>query len=403
MDAEDFRPTHVVPHGGLAAWEAPDVSLPTAPLDPLLPVRLLELRGDWGRILCANGWSAWVDGRLLVAVPQSPPAAGRPTARTADPRPLLARAAQALERYREAVDDLAEGRIDGETLRQRMHGVRVGAVVDGDAMWLYEAEHERWVYADGRTASTFAVSGPPVATDRTSGEGGTASGASGSEPGSGAGTGTGTAGTAGTAGGYGTGGGYGTSAAPVVPTAPGAQPTGGTGAPPPPAAGTAGVPPAAAAGGPPSVPPAGGAGGTAAAGPPVAGAPVVPDGPVAPATVPPGTPTGPPPTQGLTAPVAPDTRPADPAPAGPAPSGWTPAGTGPSEPSPPPPPPPDPGTAPTRTAEADWPQGALVVGHEPAEGPPRTGGPPPHRHQGGDGEDREEGEEGGASRPGERR
>ncbi|MEV4194167.1 hypothetical protein AB0J65_22645, partial [Streptomyces toxytricini] len=74
----EFRPTHVVPQSGMPAWEEPDVSRPTVPLDPFLPVQLLSRRGEWGQILCANGWSAWVDGRLLVAVPQPPPTGGRP-------------------------------------------------------------------------------------------------------------------------------------------------------------------------------------------------------------------------------------------------------------------------------------------------------------------------------------
>ncbi|MFI1016866.1 hypothetical protein [Streptomyces sp. NPDC020965] len=162
MAGEDFRPTHVVPYDGLPAWEAPDVSRPTEPLDPLLPVRLLDRRGDWGRILCANGWSAWVDGRLLVPVGHSPPPSGQPLARTADPRPLLARAEEALGRYRQAVDELSNGRIDGETFRSRTRGLRVGAVVDGEGVWLYESEHERWVYGDGTRLATFAVPAGPV-------------------------------------------------------------------------------------------------------------------------------------------------------------------------------------------------------------------------------------------------
>ncbi|MGW6455760.1 hypothetical protein ACWF94_07485 [Streptomyces sp. NPDC055078] len=163
MTIEDFRPTHVVPREGLPAWEAPDVSRPTEPLDPLLPVQLLDRRGDWGRVLCANGWSAWVDGRLLVAVPQNPPASGLPLARTADPRPLLGRVAKALDQYRRAADELADGRIDRETFRRRTRGLRVGAVVDGESVWLYDAEHERWVYADGGRTSTFAAPSDPAA------------------------------------------------------------------------------------------------------------------------------------------------------------------------------------------------------------------------------------------------
>lgn len=160
----DFRPTHVVPRDGLPAWESPDPGLPTTPLDAFLPVRLVDRAGDWGRILCSNGWSAWVDARLLVSVPEDPPAAGRPLARTADPKPLIARAEDALGRYRRAAEELAGGRADGETFRRRTRGLRVGMVVDGESLWLYDAEHERWLYCDGAGLSTYAASsGPSVA------------------------------------------------------------------------------------------------------------------------------------------------------------------------------------------------------------------------------------------------
>ncbi|GAA2252118.1 hypothetical protein GCM10010232_45440 [Streptomyces amakusaensis] len=161
MAAEGFDPTHVVPGSGLPAWEAPDVSRPTEPLDPLLPVRLIDRYGDWSRILCANGWSAWVDGRLLITVGREPPAPGLPPARTADPRPLLTRVEETIARYRRAADELAAGRIDAESFRERTRGLRAGAVVEGDSVWLYDAEHERWVYADGAGATAFAVSSEP--------------------------------------------------------------------------------------------------------------------------------------------------------------------------------------------------------------------------------------------------
>ncbi|MBV7697862.1 hypothetical protein [Streptomyces sp. TRM70350] len=160
-----FVPTHVVPHDGLAAWETPDVSRPTVPLDPLLPVQLTERRGDWGRIVCHNGWSAWVDGRLLVPVPQSPPMAGAPPTRTTDPRPLLARVKESLGRYWLAMEDMAAGKADGETFRQRTRGLRAGMVIDGDAAWLYDAEQERWVYCDGTRIDTYAVSSAPSADE----------------------------------------------------------------------------------------------------------------------------------------------------------------------------------------------------------------------------------------------
>ncbi|WJV50234.1 hypothetical protein [Streptomyces flavofungini] len=166
MTTADFRPTHVVPQDGLPAWEAPDADRPTTPLDALLPVQLVDRLGDWGRIVCANGWSAWVDGRLLVAVPQAPPAAGHRLARTADPRPLLARAGDALTRYRRAAEELAGGTADGESFHRRTRGLRVGVIVDGESVWLYDAEHERWVYCDGARLSTYAAGeGPSVHGD----------------------------------------------------------------------------------------------------------------------------------------------------------------------------------------------------------------------------------------------
>ncbi|MFD4370843.1 hypothetical protein [Streptomyces sp. NPDC058486] len=165
----EFRPTHVVPRGGLSAWQVPDPGYPTVPLDAFLPVRLMDRTGDWGQVLCSNGWSAWVDARLLVAVPDDPPAAGPALTRTADPRPLIARAEDALGRYRRAVDELAAGRADGETFRRRTRGLRVGMVVDGEAVWLYDAEHERWVYCDGVGLTTYAANSPPSRKAETPG------------------------------------------------------------------------------------------------------------------------------------------------------------------------------------------------------------------------------------------
>ncbi|MFI9056521.1 hypothetical protein ACIGXQ_18610 [Streptomyces anulatus] len=170
MATPAFRPTHVVPPDGLPAWESPDVARPTDPLDALLPVELRDRRGDWAYVACSNGWSAWVDGRLLVSVPQPPPAAGQPLARTADPRPLLARAEESLTQYRRAAQDLAEGRSDGEGFRQRTRGLRVGMVVDGESVWLYDAEHERWVFCDGTRLSTYAAQAGPGAAGPASGE-----------------------------------------------------------------------------------------------------------------------------------------------------------------------------------------------------------------------------------------
>ncbi|ARF59822.1 hypothetical protein B1H19_31665 [Streptomyces gilvosporeus] len=145
----------------MAAWSAPDAARPTVPLDPLLPVQVVDRRGDWALALCSNGWSAWVDGRLLLSVPRDPPAAGAPPARTADPRPLLGAVESELARYRRLVEELAAGRLDGESFGSRTRGLRVGVVVDGDAVWLYDARHERWCYCDGVSLETYAVTAGP--------------------------------------------------------------------------------------------------------------------------------------------------------------------------------------------------------------------------------------------------
>ncbi|MEV3988717.1 hypothetical protein AB0J57_07380 [Streptomyces sp. NPDC049837] len=158
-----FRPSHVVPAEGLPAWEAPDPGRPTVPLDPFLPVQLLDRVGDWGQVLCSNGWSAWVDGRLLVSVPPDPPAAGQPMGTASDPRPLLARAEEAVGRYRRAAEELAAGRLDGETFQRRTQGLRIGLVVDGEALWMYDTRRERWLYCDGARLGTYATSGGPSA------------------------------------------------------------------------------------------------------------------------------------------------------------------------------------------------------------------------------------------------
>ncbi|WP_018541132.1 hypothetical protein [Streptomyces sp. MspMP-M5] len=190
MTAPDFRPSHVVPPDGMPTWAAPDAARPLVPLDPLLPVQVVGRHGDWALARCSNGWSAWVDGRLLLSLPHGPPAAGQPTARTADPRPLLAAVEDALSRYRQGVEELLAGRLDREGFAERTRGTRIGAVVDGDAVWLYDARHERWCFCDGASLVTFAV------TDEPSADGAAEAGAAGAGDARGAGDGGGLPGEA---------------------------------------------------------------------------------------------------------------------------------------------------------------------------------------------------------------
>lgn len=65
-----WTPGHKVPPQGMQAWAAPDPSgAVVATLGGHLPVQVAEMRGAWARVICSNGWTGWVDGRLLVAGP----------------------------------------------------------------------------------------------------------------------------------------------------------------------------------------------------------------------------------------------------------------------------------------------------------------------------------------------
>jgi hypothetical protein len=64
--APEWAPTHVVPAGGMVAWQAPHPSAPqTAQLQPGLPIQVVERLGAWARVVASNGWWGWVDGRML--------------------------------------------------------------------------------------------------------------------------------------------------------------------------------------------------------------------------------------------------------------------------------------------------------------------------------------------------
>ncbi|MEK2490405.1 hypothetical protein WN990_12630 [Kitasatospora purpeofusca] len=165
MDEFGFRPTHVAPPDGLPSWAAPDPAQPASPLDPLLPLQLLGRAGDWAQVLCSNGWTTWVDGRLLLSLPGAPPAATGPPARTADPRPALAEAEGGLARYRSLLEDLAVGGVDLETFRDRARGLRIGLVVDGERLWVFDPVHDRWSYCDGLQLHTYAVGDRPRLPD----------------------------------------------------------------------------------------------------------------------------------------------------------------------------------------------------------------------------------------------
>jgi hypothetical protein len=64
--ASQWVPSHSVPPQGLSAWSAPDPSGPVvANLAPGLPIQVAEVRGAWARVICSNGWTGWIDGRII--------------------------------------------------------------------------------------------------------------------------------------------------------------------------------------------------------------------------------------------------------------------------------------------------------------------------------------------------
>ncbi len=65
--APAWYPTHRVPDEGMAAWAAPNPSLPPiVTLGGRLDLLVVERAGDWARVVAVNGWTGWVDGRRLV-------------------------------------------------------------------------------------------------------------------------------------------------------------------------------------------------------------------------------------------------------------------------------------------------------------------------------------------------
>lgn len=65
-DTADFVPTHVVPSAGMPAWASPDpAAAPVATLAGGVELRVVGETGAWARVVAANGWEGWVDGRSL--------------------------------------------------------------------------------------------------------------------------------------------------------------------------------------------------------------------------------------------------------------------------------------------------------------------------------------------------
>ena len=65
--APAWLPTHLVPRGGIPAWSTPDPRRqPIAVLPERTELIVLAWTEDWARVGAENGWTGWVDARLLI-------------------------------------------------------------------------------------------------------------------------------------------------------------------------------------------------------------------------------------------------------------------------------------------------------------------------------------------------
>lgn len=66
---QGFVATHVVPPAGLEARAEPDPAQPvSAALAAGVELQLMQQSGDWAYVMGGNGWTGWVDARLLEGV-----------------------------------------------------------------------------------------------------------------------------------------------------------------------------------------------------------------------------------------------------------------------------------------------------------------------------------------------
>lgn len=64
--------THRAPREGMDAWDHPDpAAAPSGELAGGVEVQVVETAGEWAKALGNNGWTGWVDGKLLEQVDPS--------------------------------------------------------------------------------------------------------------------------------------------------------------------------------------------------------------------------------------------------------------------------------------------------------------------------------------------
>jgi hypothetical protein len=166
-DLSAFQPTHIVPDGGLGAWNQPDGAQPVAAwLQPGTEVRVEEWQGAWARAVFANGWQAWLDGRQLqpCQAPVPPPPPPPPPPPRTPPQPPAAPVWQPTNVVGPAGlpawtnPDAAQqpaARIDP--------GVEVAVTERLDTGWANVSCSNGWTaWVDGRQLLPMTAGGPPV-------------------------------------------------------------------------------------------------------------------------------------------------------------------------------------------------------------------------------------------------
>jgi hypothetical protein len=134
---QGFVPNFTVQPAGTTTWAEPGTT--GVALDANLPVQVLEWREGWARIVCSNGWEAWVDGRELVRIEAAPP--------PPEVDELTQLLAEAADRYQETVAQVRAGALSPDEFRRE--AFTIGHIVKDDAAYMYDAATQMWMRYDG--------------------------------------------------------------------------------------------------------------------------------------------------------------------------------------------------------------------------------------------------------------
>jgi Bacterial SH3 domain len=159
----EFAASHVVPDGGMPAWDEPDQESRVSRLDARLPVRVVEQRTHgWARVVEAHGSSVWVEERRLRRTEPDTAIPTQQSARTHDvAERLWAWIDDAMAAYRRLLEDIETKRVDEAAARQR--ALDAGLLVENGEAWLIDITRNRVHHYDGFRLDTIdlPVAGAP--------------------------------------------------------------------------------------------------------------------------------------------------------------------------------------------------------------------------------------------------